>query len=651
MCGIIGIFSLEGSPPFRDLWPDLVNHLRHRGPDEGAWWSDGSFFFGHRRLSIIDLTSGDQPMATQDGELVITFNGEIYNFIELRSELEKKGYQFTTKSDTEVLLYGYREWHEGLPLKLIGQFAFAIADRCKNELFLARDRFGEKPLFILRTQRYVAFASEIKPLAALPDLDKELDIVALGGYLCLNYIPGNNTLFKHINRIAPASWQIHTQTGVRSDSYWSLSEKLRNNIPEKKVSLNDAVSKFQYYLDHAVKFCLRSDVPVGILLSGGIDSSLIAESAMRQGNLNQAYFIDFEEQSYSEFSKAEEVTKRLGLPLKRILLTPKSLTETFFKIVDHADDPLADSSTFPVWVLTEEAARGNKVVLGGDGGDEVFAGYLTYLATLAHDRVITHLPMVIRGILSQIGSNLHTTEGKVTFSYKLRRFLRAALLPTSQAHFTWNGTWLPDEMIAFILPGLGHDLIWQTISNVVQIPKICNNYQLKDLQLVDIKEYLPNDILAKTDRMSMAHGLEVRAPFLEYELVEWALRQPDHLKIYRRNLKAIPRAAAYKIYGKSIANSPKQGFSIPVHQWIRGPMAEIIRDLLSPASITQIGILDSKHISKVVADHFSGNRSYGFELWGLAVLMAWFRLRVDQAPKPPDKSQLIRRHFLGDRSE
>lgn len=651
MCGIVGIFSLEGPPPFRDLWPDLVNHLRHRGPDEGAWWSDGPFFFGHRRLSIIDLTSGDQPMATQDGEIVITFNGEIYNFIELRSELEKKGHQFKTKSDTEVLLNGYREWHEELPSKIKGQFAFAIADRLNNMLFLARDRLGEKPLFILRTSRYVAFASELKPLAALPDLDKELDIVALGDYLCLNYVPGNRTLFKHIQRLTPASWQIHTQNSVHSEIYWSPVETNKNKLSEKKISLNDVVNEFQYLLDRAVNFCLRSDVPVGILLSGGIDSSLIAESAMRQGNLNQAYFIDFKESSYSEFPKVEEVTKRLGLPLKRIFLTSQKIAETFFKIVDHADDPLADSSAFPVWVITQEAAHGNKVVLGGDGGDEVFAGYLTYLATLTHDRVITHLPMVIRRILSQIGLNLPTTEGKVTFSYKLRRFLRAASLPTNVAHFTWNGTWLPDETTKFILPGLEHDLISKSVLNMVQLPQIGSNYQLTDLQLADINEYLPNDILAKTDRMSMAHGLEVRAPFLEHELVEWALKQPDYLKIYRRNLKAIPRATAYKIYGKNIANSPKQGFSIPIHQWIRGPMAEIIRDLLSPASINQIGILNSKHVDKVVADHFSGYRSYGFELWGLAVLMAWYRLRVDQAPMPPEKSPLVRRHFRGDLSQ
>lgn len=648
MCGIVGIFSFDGPPPFRELWSDLVNHLRHRGPDEGAWWSDGPFFLGHRRLSIIDLAGGSQPMATPDGDLVVTFNGEIYNYIELRSQLEQKGYKFNTNSDTEVLLHGYRAWHEELPARLTGMFAFAITDRRRRELFLARDRFGEKPLFVLSTSKYLAFASELRPLAALPDLVRTLDLEALGGFLCLNYVPGTATLLKGVRRLPPASWQLYSQRqrGLkRSGIYWSPPETVE--VAQQR-SIEETVEEFHHRLDRAVSLCLRSDVPVGILLSGGIDSSLVAESAMRQGNLSQAYFIDFEERSYSELTKAKEVSERLGLPLMRISVTPRTLLDYFFQIVEHADDPLADSSALPVWAITKEAARGNKVVLGGDGGDELFAGYLTYLASAVHARVISQLPMPVRRVLSRIGIDIPTTEGKVTFSYKLRRFLRAAHLPLGQAHFSWNGTWLPDEAATLIRSGIGRDLARSALSDIMWRLGVGKNNNLIELQRADVSEYLPNDILSKTDRMSMAHGLEIRAPFLEHELAEWALGRPDWQKIYRGKLKAIPRAAARQVFGKKIADSPKQGFSIPVHKWIRGPMAETVMDLLSPASIERLGVLDPERIEKVVEDHFSGHKSYGFELWGLAVLVAWHRIRVEHPPEPPSRSPLLQRCFTGD---
>ncbi|OQW91353.1 MAG: asparagine synthase (glutamine-hydrolyzing), partial [Thiotrichaceae bacterium IS1] len=549
-------------------------------------------------------------------------------------------YQFITHSDTEVLLHGYHAWREQLPTKLTGMFAFAIADRRHHELFLARDRFGEKPLFISATSKYLAFASELRPLAALPDLERTLDMEALGGFLCLNYVPGTATLLKTIRRVPPASWQLYGQHGViRSGTYW-FPPSVTDAIPHQQ-SLEEATEEFRHRLDRAVSLCLRSDVPVGILLSGGIDSSLVAESAMRQGNLSRAYLVDFEEQSYSEFAKAKAVTEQLGLPLTRITVTAQTLLDNFFQIVDHADDPLADSSTLPVWAITQEAARYNKVVLGGDGGDELFAGYLTYLASRLHSRVITRFPMVIRKMLARIGANLPTTEGKVTLSYKLRRFLRAADLPVEQAHFSWNGSWLPEE--AANLLRAESEITRHTLAKIASRLNLTDKHNLLGLQQADLAEYLPNDILTKTDRMSMAHGLETRAPFLEHELAEWALQRPDWQKISGKTLKVIPRTAARQLFGKLIADSPKQGFSIPVHQWIRGPLAEMIQDLLSPDSLDKLEFLNSEAVHKVVIDHFSGRRSYGFELWGLSVLVAWYRVRIAQSPQPPSQSRLIQR--------
>ncbi len=642
MCGIVGMFSFCGPPPHRQLWPTLVNHLHHRGPDQGAWWADGPFYLGHRRLSIIGLDSGAQPMATADGGLVVTFNGEIYNYPTLRRQLEQLGCRFETDSDTEVLLHGYRIWKEELPRHLTGMFAFAIADRRNHELFIARDRFGEKPLFYWRHSRYLAFASELRPLAAIPDIERKLDITGLGGYLSLNYVPGTRTLMHGIHRLPPANWTIISANGgERGATYWTPPDA----PDEARQSAEDAVEEWREKFDRAVRLALLSDVPVGVLLSGGVDSALVAESAARQGKLSTAYFLDFAEDSYSEYDAASNVADRLGLRLQRAVLTPESL-KNFLAIVEHADDPLADSSSLPVWTIAQLAAKGNKVVLGGDGGDELFGGYLTYKATQAHRKVIARLPTYARRFLARLGNRLPTSEKKVTRSYKLWRFLRAADLPVGVAHFSWNGTWLPNEVDALLRTEYGGKRMHTALSDLAIRHNLSEHCTLLALQRADITDYLPNDILTKTDRMSMAHGLEVRSPFLEHRFAEWALRRPDHFKISRGGeSKSLLRKSARRVFGPSIADRPKYGFSVPLHAWVRGPLAEQVRDLLSPASIRELHVLDPMRVDEILRLHFSGRKSYGFEIWGLAVLVAWHRIRVQNPPTPPAHADLVERTF------
>jgi asparagine synthase (glutamine-hydrolysing) len=632
MCGIVGLFARDGPAPHRDLWGTLVDHLRHRGPDAGAFWGEGPFFLGHRRLAILGLESGHQPMATEDGGLVVSFNGEIYNFVELRAELEARGFRFRTSSDTEVLLHGYEAWGERLPEHLIGQFAFAIADRRRRHLFLARDRFGEKPLFVLRAPGYVAFASELRPLAALPDLDRQMDVAALGGYLSLNYVPGEATLLAGVRRLPPATWARFTADGEHVERYWAPPR-----VPaETPRSMEEALEQWRPSFDRAVRLSMRADVPVGILLSGGMDSALVAESAARQGRLNCAYFLDFEEKQWSERHAAEAVASRLGLPLESATLTSQSL-EDFLQLVSHADDPLADSSALAVWTIARHAARKNKVVLGGDGGDELYGGYLTYGASRLHGRVIARLPAALRAGLAGLGRRLPTREGKVSLSQRAHRFLRAADLPTAEAHLTWNGTWLPGEAAALMRSETNGRLVRDALPAVVRRPGLGEgDIPVRALQLLDVGEYLPNDILAKVDRMSMAHGLEVRAPFLDHELATWALRLPERLAVGPRGeLKALLRASARPLFGAAIADRPKQGFSIPIDAWTRGPLSEMARELLSPASVEQLGVLDSTRVASVLGDHLSGRRSRGYEIWGLAVLVAWHRLRIQRPPDPP----------------
>jgi asparagine synthase (glutamine-hydrolysing) len=631
MCGLVGVFSQAGEAPHRDKWCELLEHVRHRGPDAGAYWAQRPFFLGHRRLAILGLASGHQPMATEDGRLVVILNGEIYNFVELRAELEALGHAFRTDSDTEVLLHGYRAWGLELPGRLVGQFAFALADRPHRRLFLARDRFGEKPLFIRRAPGYVAFASEVRPLAALPDLDRQLDLAALGGYLSLNYVPGEATLLAGVRRLPPATWALFAPDGERVERYWAPPE----GPSDDRRTMDEALEEWRPLFDRAVRLAMRADVPVGILLSGGMDSSLVAESAVRQGRLNRAYFLDFEEPQWSEREAAQAVADRLGLPFECATLTADSVQD-FLELVGHADDPLADSSALAVWTIARLAARANKVVLGGDGGDELYGGYLTYGASKLHAGMISRIPAPLRSGLASIGRHLPTRDGKVSLSERARRFLRAADLDTAEAHFTWNGTWLPEEAAAMVAPGQTRALVREALPVLARRAGLRPPISVRRLQLLDVAEYLPNDILAKVDRMSMAHGLETRAPFLDHELASWALRLPERLAVGPRGeLKALLRAAARRIFGPAIADRPKRGFSIPVHAWIRGPLSEVVRELLAPGSVARLGVLDPARVSVVLDDHLSGRRNLGFEIWGLAVLVAWHRMRVESRPTVP----------------
>ena len=645
MCGIVGIYSRKGQAPFSDLWPSLVNSLYHRGPDEGAFWSDGPFFFGHRRLSIIDLKGGSQPMSTKDGALVVTFNGEIYNYIEVKKELEAQGYLFSTNSDTEVLLHGFHKWGTSLPEHLSGMFSFAIADRRNNTLYLARDRFGEKPLFYYQSDNYIAFASELGTLSLLPDIDRRIDQIGLGGYLALNYVPDERTLFHGIQRIKPATWKSFNATSTNSDKYWQPLAGQNKHIQNDSRSKADIIVEWEERFNRSVKLALTSDVPVGIFLSGGIDSTLVAHAATTNGNLSDAYFLDFKEASYSEFPAANEVAKSLGIPLRKIELSVDNF-ENFIKLVEHADCPLADSSAIAVWTISKLASQGNKVVLGGDGGDELFCGYLTHKATTIHTKFTYHLPKLFRSFLSILAEQIPISENKVSFTYKLWRFLRAMKLPPQIAHFTWNGTWLPEFACNLVTDKVEKRNIENSLKDLANIHGLKPNSPIEMYQLADMREYLPNDILTKTDRMSMAHSLEVRAPFLEHSFAEWALQIPQELKMgLLGELKRIPRAVAKKHFGSSIANRKKQGFSIPVHSWIRGPLRGIFEELLSIDSLAELDFLDSKVTRKQFELHCSGKRSYGFELWGLAILVAWYRARIKSVPTIAVKDELTRRSF------
>jgi asparagine synthase (glutamine-hydrolysing) len=628
MCGIVGHYARNGVALAPEVLFDLSECVSHRGPDDSTWWQQGRFSFAHRRLSIIDLSSGRQPMASADGRIVIIYNGEIYNYRELRQQLVALGHPFRTGSDTEVLINGYRQWGCALLPRLRGMFAFAIADRTTQQLLLARDRFGEKPLLYLDEADGTTFASELTPLSSIAG-HRRINPVALGHFLTLNYVPADATMFEGVRRLPPASWRLYSPDGrIEQDTYWSPPPP--DDVLD--IDMPRAVEELEHLLDRAGRLALQSDVPVGIFLSSGIDSSLVARAAARAGGVTRAFSLGFAEQTHNEVPAARQTAAQLGIPITEVTLTSAAL-ETFLDLVAHADDPLADSSALAVWTLAAQTAKHVKVVLSGDGGDELFGGYLTYPATLWHASVTSKLPRALGRMLASSSEWIPAGTGKVTPSYKLMRYLRAVALPPGEAHFSWNGTWLPGAAASLVHDGPARIAALNALAFMADRHHLRGNITLGRLQRADLADYLVNDILVKSDRMSMAHGLEVRAPFLDVDVAEFALRLPAHLKAGRIGAgKRVLRALAEKTYGVNRSRAAKQGFSIPVHEWLRGPARPLVDDLLSPTSLSSIAELNSGAIAPVVNDDMSGRRAYGWELWGLMVLVAWHRQHIQRRP-------------------
>ena len=629
MCGIFGRFSYRNDVISPELLINATQMLSHRGPDGGAYWHNGKYFLGHRRLSIIDLSSGAQPMSSIDGRYVITFNGEIYNYLELKQTLLNKGHIFKTKSDTEVILSAYSEWGNECAKYLEGIFAFAIVDRKDHTLYLARDRFGEKPIFVHETSNDVTFASELIALTSLPGITKSLNFNALAEYLCLNYVPGRQTLINEIKHLPPGCWKIYTIKNNFGAQYWSL-QGFKSNI---NTPLSNNIDTLKHKIDASVAVTLRSDVPVTLFLSGGVDSSLVAESAARQGKIEHAYCLDLQTMNYSEYNNAKQVADRIGIKLCRVQLE-ETMMQDFFTSLEHSNDPLGDSSALAVWVLAREVAKDYKVAISGDGCDELFGGYLTYRATYFHTMLSACLPQFTRYFLSKFSHIFNVSDSKVAFSYKLMRYLRAIHLQSNLAHFTWNGAWMPQQVFNIVpvlkAKYLNDNDILMSLCNRHKMPAIPT---IQDCQLIDCAEYLVNDILVKVDRMTMTHGLEVRAPFLNHDIAEFAVNLPQNQKMNPfGKSKLILRELANQKFGPKIAYAKKQGFSIPIHTWLRGGGRDIMEALLSDINFREMPFLNPKPILLAKHQHLSGKQQLGFELWGLMVFVVWYKTHMLNTP-------------------
>jgi asparagine synthase (glutamine-hydrolysing) len=615
VCGICGLATKSG-PVDPERLRAMSATLVHRGPDSDGELLDGPVGLAARRLSIIDLEGGDQPIANEDGTVHVVQNGELYNFRELRAELEQAGHRFTTRSDTEVLVHLYEEHGEGFAERLRGMFAVAIWDSRRRRLVVARDRFGIKPLYYRDEPGELVFASELR---ALPR--GEVDPDALEAFLAFNSVPAPFSIFAGTHKL-PAGHLLVWQDGETRMERYALP------IPAEVRDEDSAelAEELRARLRDSVRAHLIADVPVGVLLSGGVDSSLLAAlAAQESGEAVHTFSIGFEERSFDELDDARSVASMYGTRHEELTLRPDAalllprLAETF-------DEPFADSSALPTYLVSELAARHVKVALSGEGGDELFGGYYTYAADLLALRVGRFVPGV-RPLVERLPSS----SRRASFDYKAKRFVRGAALPPLERHHAWKEIFSPALRAELTGRRSGYDPVDLLRARFEETQ---GAELLTRLQDVDIGTYLVDDLLVKTDRASMAHSLEARVPYLDPVVAGLAQSLPTRLKVRGLRKKVLLRKAAAPLLPRRIVYGRKRGFSIPAAAWLRGELEPFARDVLAPDALRRQGFFRPEPVERLIDRHVTGEEDLSRQLWGLLAFTLWHEHHVERTPGP-----------------
>ncbi|HWM63639.1 MAG TPA: asparagine synthase (glutamine-hydrolyzing) [Solirubrobacterales bacterium] len=616
MCGICGVAMAErGAAPDLDAVRRMSAHLVHRGPDSDGLFHRGPVALAARRLSIIDLEHGDQPISNEDGTVTVVQNGEIYNHRELRHELEGRGHRFATHSDTEVLAHLYEEHGDAFAERLRGMFAVAIWDEREQRLLLARDRFGIKPLYYRVAGGSLSFASELKAMLELPGFSRQIDPRAVAAYLAFNSIPAPLTVFAEVRKLSPGTLLAWRDGEVQQTRYARPAPAAADRV--RRGPAASLATELRETLRDSVRAHLVADVPVGVLLSGGVDSAgLAALAAGEQGEGVKTFSVGFEEASFDELDRARLVAKRYGTDHHEIVLRPDAV-DLLPKLVEAFDEPFGDSSALPTYLVSELAAGEVKVALSGEGGDELFGGYYTYVADLLAPRLGR-----LAALAAPLVERLPSSDSKVSFDYKAKRFVRAAQLPPLERHHAWKEIF-PAAQVASLLgdrdPGWDPvDLYRERYAETVGAEPLAR------LQDVDLGIYLVDDLLVKTDRSSMAHSLELRVPFLDNEVAGFALGLATPLKVRGLAKKRLLRQALAPLLPREILRAPKQGFSIPVAAWLRGPLQGFARETLSTETLARQGCFDPATATALIDRHCSGQEDLSRQLWGLMSFTLWF---------------------------
>jgi len=614
VCGIVG-FTHKNRPSGGERIREATAALLHRGPDQQGVFETPNVSLGAVRLKIIDLISGEQPMRSDDGDSVLVFNGEIYNYAEVREELRARGHRFTTRSDTEVVLKAFLEWDTGCLARLRGMFGLALWRESRRRLVLARDRMGIKPLYYSRRGDDIYFASELKAIFIHPEIDRAISLDGLNCYLRLNWVPAPHTLVRDIVKLLPGHLLVWEDGQVRTECYWRCAP---DPLPAQ-ITLEEAKQQLDSLLQRSVKEHLVSDVPLGVWASGGIDSSTILHyAAAASPSRLKTFSITFKGRSFDESRYIREVAHRYGTDHTEFDLSPGAeLVDAIQQFAYYSDEPSADAGSLPVWFLSKMSRQQVTVALSGEGADELFGGYITYKAD-RYARMAHAMPALLRRAAASAVGLWPVSDDKISFEYQLKRFLEGSLLSPEEAHIFWNGTFSADELRCFF-PHADPAPMRRLLSDVPP------GDGLDRFLLFDQRYYLPDDILYKVDRMSMAHSMEVRPPFLDHRIVEFAAALPESYKVRGSELKFILRELMQGKLPRSILYRKKTGFDIPAHDWFRGLLQPLLLDTVTEAAVELTGLFRWQGIETVIREHLQRRANLGYQLWGLLILFLWLK--------------------------
>jgi asparagine synthase (glutamine-hydrolysing) len=631
MCGITGWANLDSRTPpadgAKELLHSMCERMVHRGPDaEGLLVTTGAAL-GMRRLAIIDLLTGEQPTYNEDRSVAVILNGEIYNYRELRADLEKRGHSFRSQSDTEVLPHLYEEYADDMVQHLNGMFAFALWDAKRRRLLIARDPFGEKPLYWGVFANTLLFASEPKVLLAHPLVKCSLNLQALRQYLSFDYVPAPLTIYQGINKLAAAHTLTLDSGRIETRPYWRLSYKTTEPIPNE----TEAAEHLRGLLADSVRMRLVSDVPLGVLLSGGVDSSTIAALAVRaSAEAVKTFSISFAESSFDESSYARAVAKFLGTDHHEERLSANLAANLVSEIGSWMDEPFSDPSLVPTYLLSRFTRKHVTVALGGDGGDELFAGYPMYRG---HRWATNYLkiPNVVRfRIIEPLVGLLPVKTGNLSFDYKATRFVTGAKYDPVARHHVWFGSFNPAEQEMLLTPEVLRNTDKDIYRDARTMFDECDSSDVvEQMQSLDTRLYLAEDIMTKVDRASMAVSLEVRAPFLDRRVAEFAASLPPHYKLRGRQTKYILKRAIEDYLPPFVTRRGKKGFGVPVAEWLKGKLRPLARDLLSPERVRKAGVFNPDYITKLQDEHERGVANHRKLLWTLLMFELWHESFVE----------------------
>jgi asparagine synthase (glutamine-hydrolysing) len=626
MCGIAGWANLDSKTPSptadEAVLHAMCERMKHRGPDSEGLWTDESVALGMRRLSIIDLHTGEQPVYSEDKQIVVVMNGELYNFKEVRADLEKRGHRFETQTDTEILPHLYEEYGEAMLEHINGMFAFALWDKRKEKLLIARDRFGEKPLYYGVFDGKLIFASEPKVLLENPAVRTEINVDALRQYLSFDYVPAPASIYQNIYKLPAAHFLVLEKGEIKTRRYWNLSFHKNGNTP----TIEKAAEQLRELLADAVRLRLVSDVPLGILLSGGVDSSTVAAFATQFSTEKvKTFSIGFEEDSFDESKFARQVATHLGTEHYEDKLSVEKAADLISEIGTWLDEPLSDGSLIPTLLLSKFVRKHVTVALGGDGGDEIFAGYPMYFGHRMAS-VYEAIPKFLRtGLIEPIVNSLPVSNKNLSFDYKAKRFVAASKFDTVTRHHSWFGSFSIDSQNDL----LSKDVLTNSSGDIYRgakdLLKITDaETEVEQMQFLDMNFYMAEDILTKVDRASMAVSLEVRAPFLDPRIAQFAAQLPLQYKLKGSKGKYILKKAVEPLLPKNILNRPKKGFGVPIAEWLKGRLNPMMHDLLDSNRLKNQGLFNEKFVQKLIKEHETNAASHHKQLWTLLVFQLWF---------------------------